>query len=72
MQIKKTNKELDMDEEARRNHMAKLLFQRNGRTFATYHDPGEIIRFQDGKQYRVADDGSLRRIKEQPRMARRG
>ncbi len=54
-----------MDEEAKRKHMAKLLFQRNGQTFATFHEAGSTIRFQDGKQYRVAEDGSLRRIKGQ-------
>ncbi len=62
MQIKKTIEE--MDEEARRKHMVKFLFQKKGRTFVTYHEPGSTIRSQDGRLYRVAEDGSMKRIKE--------
>jgi hypothetical protein len=61
MEIKKTLKE--MEDEAKEKYMAKLLFQKDGKTYVTFHEPGSTIQSQDGKIYRISEDGSLRRIK---------
>jgi hypothetical protein len=70
LEIKKRKTLAEMEEEAKREHMVKLLFQKDGKTYATFHRPGSTIRSQDGKIYQVAEDGSLRRIKKTEDRAR--
>ena len=62
----------EMEEEAKRKHMVKLLYQRDGQTYATFHEPGETIRDQGGRTYVVHDDGSLRRIDSKNRRSKIG
>jgi hypothetical protein len=72
MEIKKTLKQMVYDPErsltrregeAKEKHMVKLLFQKDGKTYASFRKPGSTIQSQDGRRYYVAEDGSLRRIK---------
>jgi hypothetical protein len=60
--IQKSLKE--MEAEAKLKHRVKLLYQKGGQMYATFRSPGDVIRDQGGRVYRVHDDGSLRRIKE--------
>jgi hypothetical protein len=59
----KLKKTLDqMENEAKSKHWTKLLFIKDGQTYATFRKPGEIIRDHSGRTYLVHDDGSLRRV----------
>jgi hypothetical protein len=52
----------ELDEEAEREKKVKLLFEIGGKRYASYGAPGSVIKFKDGKEYMVDENGSLRRI----------
>jgi hypothetical protein len=54
----------EMEEEARIKHMIKLLHQKGDQMYVSFREPGQVIRFQDGKRYQIHEDGSLRRVNE--------
>jgi signal peptidase I len=41
----------------------KLMIRHNGLIYERKVQPGDVVSFQDGTLYLVAEDGSLRRLK---------
>jgi hypothetical protein len=61
MEPKKTLEE--MEKVAKEKHMVKMLQYRDGALYASFHEPGKLIRDQRGRVYQVREDGSIRRVK---------
>ncbi len=57
----------DLDEEAGKNHYARLLSERNGQTFVQFRKPGDTILSGSGARYVVGKCGELRKIEEKKR-----
>jgi hypothetical protein len=52
----------EKEEEAIADKKSKIMIEVDGKRYGSFADRGSIVKFRDGSEYRVAEDGSLRRV----------